>query len=76
MEEECSKLLCVNTHRGFYKFGRLPFWIKVAPTIFQQFMDTMFSGLEFSIAYLDDILMNCQSAKQHKANVYEVFKRI
>ena len=26
--------------------------------------------------YLDDILMNNQSAQQHKAHVYEVFKKI
>ena len=39
-------------------------------------MDTMLSGLEFVRAYLDDILMNTQSAKQHKAHVHEVFKKI
>ena len=25
VEEECSKLLCINTHRGLYKFERLAF---------------------------------------------------
>ena len=39
-------------------------------------MDIMLSGLEFAIAYPDDILMNIQSAEQHKAHVYEVFMRI
>ena len=34
VEEECSKLLCINTHRGLYKIGRFPFGVKVAPTIF------------------------------------------
>ena len=28
VEEECSKLLCINTHRGIYKFERLAFGIK------------------------------------------------
>ena len=59
-----------------YKFEWLQFGVKVAPAIFQQVMDTMLSGLEFVIAYLDDILMNSQSAKQHKAHMYKVFKRI
>ena len=75
-DEECSKLQCISTHRGLYKFGRLPFEAKVAPAIFQQVMDTMLSGLEFAITYLDDILMNSQSAEPHKAHVYKVFKRI
>ena len=40
VEEECSKLLCINIHRGLYEFGRLPFEVKVAPAIFQQLMNT------------------------------------
>ena len=39
-------------------------------------MDTMLSEPEFVTVYLDDILMNSQSAKQHKALMYEAFKRI
>ena len=33
VEENSSKLLCINTHRGLYKFDRLVFGIKVAPAI-------------------------------------------
>ena len=29
IEENNSKLLCINTHRGLYKFDRLVFGIKV-----------------------------------------------
>ena len=61
---------------GLYKFERLAFGVKVLPTIFQQVMDIMLSELEFTIAYQDDILMNSQSAEQHKAHVYEGFKTI
>ena len=35
IEENISTLLCINTHRGLYKFNRLAFGIKVAPVIFQ-----------------------------------------
>ena len=31
VEENSSKLLCINKHRGLYKFDRLVFRIKVAP---------------------------------------------
>ena len=57
VKEVSSKLLCINMHRGLYKFERLPFGVKVMPAIFQQVMDTMLSGLDFAVAYLDDILM-------------------
>ena len=55
VEENSSKLLCINTHRGLYKFNRLAFGVKVAPAIFQQAMDAMLGDLDFATAYLDDI---------------------
>lgn len=76
VDQECSKLLCINTHKGLYKFNRLPFGVKVAPAIFQQTMDMMLSGLDFAVGYLDDVLMNSASKEQHKAHVNQVFKRI
>ena len=76
VDEQYSKLLCINTHWSLFQLEQLPFGIKFAPTVFQQIMDTMLSGLEFVIAYLDDILIYSQSAEQHKLHVYKVFKRI
>ena len=73
VEEESSKLLCINTHRKLYKFERLPFGVKVAPVIFQQVTDTMLSGLDFSVAYLDDILMNSKHVVERKDHVHKVF---
>ena len=76
VQEESSKLLCIATHKGLFKFNRLAFGIKVAPAIFQQVIDTMLSGLDFSIGYLDDILMKSESIDQHRKHVFQVFERI
>ena len=73
VKEESSKLLCISTHRGLYKFERLPFGVKVTLAIFQQVMDTMLSSLDFSVAYLDDNLMNSKSVIGHKDHVHKVF---
>ena len=35
----------------------MPFGLKVGPSLFQQIMDTMLSGLEYTMAYLDDIVI-------------------
>ena len=75
VEEECSKLLCINTRRGLYKFGRLPFEVKVAPAIFQQVMDTMLNDLDFAVTYSDDILMNSKNV-EHKERFHKVISRI
>ena len=76
VEEENSKLLCNNTHRGLYKFERLPFGVKVVSVIFQQLMDTMLSGHDFSVTYSDDILMNSQSVVENKDHVHKDFAKI
>ena len=39
-------------------------------------MDTMLSGLEYAMAYLDDILIKSENFEEHKSHVQEVFKRI
>ncbi|XP_014791352.1 uncharacterized protein K02A2.6-like [Octopus bimaculoides] len=33
MEDDCTKLLTINTHKSLYKFNRLPFGIKVVPAM-------------------------------------------
>ena len=76
VEEEILKLLCINTHRGLYKFKRLLSGVNVVPAIFQQVMDTMLSGLDFSVAYVDNILMNSKSIVTHKDHIHKVFAKI
>ena len=76
MEEESSKLLCINIHRVLFEFERLPFGVKVVPAIFLQVVDTTLSGFDFVVAYLDDILMKSQSLGEHKEHVHKVFTKI
>ena len=66
VEENSSKLLCINTHTGLYKFNRLASGVKVVPAIFQQVMDAMLGNLDFTTAYLDDILITSKSVTEHR----------
>ena len=76
MEENSSKLLCINTQRGLYKFNRLAFGVKVAPAIFQQVIDAMLGDLDFVTAYLDDILITTKSVTEHRNHMMCVFDKI
>ena len=58
-------------HCGLYEFKHLPFEVKVMPAIFHQLSD-----LDFSVAYLDDILMNSKSIIEHKDHIHKVFAKI
>ena len=76
VEENSSKLLCINTHRGLYKFDRLDFGIKVAPVIFQQVMDTTLSGFDFTFAYLEDIVISSKTKELHREHLNKVYAQI
>ena len=65
VNNDSANLLCINTHRGLYRYERLAFGVKVAPAIFQQVMDTMLGGLDSAIAYLDDIIIASKNMEQH-----------
>ena len=75
-EENSSKLLCINTHRVLYKFDRLAFGIKLAPAIFQQVMDIILGGFDFTFAYLDDIVISSKTKELHRERLNKVFAQI
>ena len=76
VDEECSKLLTINTHKGLFKLNCLPFGLKVAPSLFQQVMDTMLAGLEFGRAYQHDILLRSENNEQHRKYTKAVFQKM
>ena len=76
VDEESSKLLCINTHRGLYRYNRLAFGVKVTPAIFQQFMDLMLGDLDYAAAYLDDILVTSKTTAEHRKHIINVFEKL
>ena len=74
--QESSKLLCINTHRGLYKYTRLAFGAKVAPTIFLQVMDTMLGNMDYATAYLDDIQVTSKTTAEHRNHIINVFEKL
>ena len=68
--------LAFNMHKGLFFLQRLLFGLKVAPSLFQQIMDTMLAGLNFMMTYLHDILIKSENLEEHKNHVREVSKRI
>ncbi|XP_044757779.1 uncharacterized protein K02A2.6-like [Coccinella septempunctata] len=75
-QENSRKYLTINTHKGLFSYNRLPFGIKVAPTLFQQIIETMISGLEGTAAYIDDIIISGKNIEDHQRNLLNVLQRI
>ena len=76
LDEESRKFVTVNTHRGLYRYTRLPFGVASAPAMFQKLMDTILQGIPNVICYIDDILVTGADDAAHLRNLAEVFQRL
>ena len=76
LSESSRELVTVNTHRGLYRYTRLPFGVASAPAIFQKVMDTVLQGLSGVICYLDDILVSGTTEEENLKNVEHVLTRL
>ena len=71
-------LFTIATHKGYFRYKRLPFGRNFAPALFQRTMDKVLSGLPSTGAYLDDVdvvvltlVLICNICVQY-LNVFEV----
>ena len=76
LDESSQEYVTINTHRGLYRYTRLPFGVASAPAIFQRTMETLLKGLPMVVAYLDDILVAGKTEQEHLTNLAQVLERI
>ena len=76
LKEASRDLVTINTHKGLYRYTRLPFGVASAPSIFQRVMDTVLQGLQKVVCYLDDILITGSTEEEHLHNLEAVLKRL
>ena len=76
LDEDSQELVTINTHRGLFRYRRLPFGIASAPAVFQKTMDVILQGMSRVTCYLDDILVTGATAEEHLRNLDEVLTRL
>ena len=76
LEEESQKFVTINTHKGLYRYTRLPFGVASAPALFQKTMDIILQGMKHVMCYIDDILVTGSTEKEHFTQLEEVLKRL
>jgi hypothetical protein len=64
MDEESALLQTISTHKGPYKVLRLMFGVKVAPNLYQRFMDQTLQGLAGVACFFDDIVVQGETLQQ------------
>ena len=76
LDDDARHYLTINTHRGLYRYTRLPFGVASAPSVFQKAMDQILQGLDGVLCYLDDILVSGKTEGEHLENLEKVLQRL
>ena len=76
LDEASQQHVVINTHKGLFKYHRLPFGVSTAPSIFQRCMDSVLQGLEGVVAFIDDILVTGETEEEHLQNLDEALQRL
>uniref|UniRef100_A0A8C6SMM6 ribonuclease H n=1 Tax=Neogobius melanostomus TaxID=47308 RepID=A0A8C6SMM6_9GOBI len=76
VDKESRDMLTINTHKGLFRYCRLPFGITSAPALFQRAMDQILSGLQGVQCYLDDILCTGANDEEHLRNLDATLQRL
>ena len=72
LEEASKEYVTTNTHKGLYRYNRLPFGVASAPVIFQRVMENLLQGLLNVCMYIDDILVTGENDLDHLQNLNTV----
>ncbi len=76
LEEESKKYTTINTHKGLFKYNRLPFGVSSAPGIFQRTIENVLQGLPHVLVRIDDILIGGKSKAEHGKILNDVLRRL
>ena len=76
LEEASQQYVTVNTHKGLFRYKRLPFGISSAPAIFQRLMENLLQGISRVCVYIDDIIVTGKTEEEHLQNLNEVLSRL
>ena len=69
LTEESSKLLVINTHKGRYRFKRMPFGAKMSQDVFQMTIDLIMEKYPGVLSIHDDIVIYSTSNKDYDSNL-------
>ena len=76
LEEDYVPKTAYTCPFGKYEYLKVPFGWAQAPAYFQELMNKVLKDLPFTIAYLDDIIIYCKSAKDHLDHLQQVFHKL
>ena len=76
LDEASQEVVTITTHRGLFKYMRLPYGVSSAPAIFQRAIEELLQGIPNVGVFLDNILITGASDDDHLKNLRTVLERL
>ncbi len=76
LDNSSQEYVVINTHKGLFKYTRMPYGISSAPGIFQRTMEVLLQGIPGVTVYIDDILVTGKDDQDHLKSLNEVLARL
>ena len=76
LDEQSKKYVVINTHKGLFRYTRLPYGIASAPGIFQRVIESILQGIPGVAVFIDDILITAPTEELHLQRLNEVLRRL
>jgi hypothetical protein len=65
LDQESRKYVVISTHKGLFRYTRLPYGVSSAPGIFQRMMENLLRGIPGVAVYIDDIIITGEDDAAH-----------
>ena len=76
LDQDAVKKTAFITPFGKYEYMKVPFGLAQAPAYFQNLMTKLLNGLQFTLAYLDDVVIFSENEEQHLKQIQIVLTRL
>ena len=76
LDEDSRNSVSINTHKGLFRYNRLPFGVHSAPAIFRRAMEGFLRDTPSTVVYIDDILITGATEEEHLHNIDTVMSRL
>ena len=76
LDKDSIKITAFVAPFGKYEYLKVPFGLAQAPGYFQNLMNKVLNGLNFTLTYLDDVIIFSENAEQHLKHIQIVLTKL
>ena len=67
--------MTINTHKGLFRYNRLPYGVSSSPGMFQRTLENVVQGIPNVLVRVDDILITGKTRDRHLKTLSDILER-